>query len=117
MRKILIIRKNINFSHPSGFNPTFMKKGTYFLCGSPSHHAFQSRHSVKNYIPPKKNIVEGEDTIVVVVSQVDLVTNLSNWVVVVLPGTSMQIEICFSPTRGWRMDKNKCMVIIGKILS
>jgi len=35
----------------------------------------------KNDYPPKANLAEGEDTILVFVSQVNLVTNVSKWVV------------------------------------
>ncbi|XP_068492265.1 uncharacterized protein [Phaseolus vulgaris] len=72
-------KPNNKFSHPSGTNPTFKKKGNCFVCGKPGHHAPQCRHRAKNDYPPKANLAEGEDTIVAVVSQVNL--NVSKWVV------------------------------------
>ena len=69
-------KKYNKFSHPSGTNPTFKKKGNCFVCGKSGHHAPQCRHRAKNDYPPKKNLAEGEDTIVAVVSQVNLVTNV-----------------------------------------
>ena len=47
----------------------------------PGHHAPQCRHRAKNDYPPKENLAGGEDIIVVVVLQVNLVTNVSKWVV------------------------------------
>jgi len=70
-----------NFSHPSGPKPTFKKKGNCFVYGRSGHHTSQCRHGVKNDNPPKTNITEGEDTICAVISQVNLVTNVSKWVV------------------------------------
>jgi len=72
---------NNKFSRPNGTNLTFNKKGNCFVCENPGHHAPQCRHRAKNDYPPKENLVEWEDTIVVVVSQVNLVTNVSKWVV------------------------------------
>jgi len=69
------------FSRPIGTNPTFKKKGNCFVCGKPGHHAPQCRHRVKNDYPPKANLAEGKYTSVAVVSQVNLVTNVSKWVV------------------------------------
>ena len=66
---------------PRGTNPTFKKKGNCFVCGKPGYHAPQCRHRAKNDYPPKANLAEGEDTIVAVVSQVNLVRNVSKWVV------------------------------------
>jgi len=74
-------KKYNKFSRPNGTNLTFKKKGNCFVCGKPSHHAPQCKHRAKNDYPPKANLVEGEDTIVAVVSQVNLVTNVSKWVV------------------------------------
>ena len=50
----------------------------------PCHHAPQCRKGVKNgnsRNPPKANLVEGDDIIVVVVSQANMMTNSKNWVV------------------------------------
>jgi len=74
-------KKYNKFSRSSGTNPTFKKKKNCFVCGKPGHHAPQCRHRAKNDYPPKANLVKGEDTIVTVVSQVNLVTNVSKWVV------------------------------------
>jgi len=72
---------NNKFSRPYGTNLTFKKKGNCFICGKPGHHTPQCRHRAKNNYPLKKNLAEGEDTIVAVVSQVNLVTNVNKWVV------------------------------------
>jgi len=72
---------NNKLSRPNRTNPTFNKKGNCFVCGKSGHHAPQCRHGAKNDYPPKENLAEGEDTIVPVVSQVNLVTNVSKWVV------------------------------------
>lgn len=61
--------------------PLSRKKVNCFVCGKSGHHAPQCRHRAKNDYPPKANLAEGEDTIVAVVSQVNLVTNVSKWVV------------------------------------
>jgi len=74
-------KKYNKFSRPSGTNPTFKKKGNCFVCGKPGHHVPQCKHRAKNDYPPKANLAEGKDTIVAVVSQVNLVTNVSKWVV------------------------------------
>ena len=66
-----------NFFCPGGPKPTFKKKVNCFICGRPGHHTPQYRHWVKNDNPPKVNIAEGEDTICAVISQVNLVTNVS----------------------------------------
>jgi len=57
------------------------KKGNCFVCGKLGHHAPQCRHRAKNEYPPKVNLVEMEDTIVAVISEVNLVTNVNKWVV------------------------------------
>ncbi|XP_068504307.1 uncharacterized protein [Phaseolus vulgaris] len=74
-------KKYNKFSRPSGTNPTFKKKGNCFVCGKPGHHAPQCRHRAKNNYPPKANLAEGGDSIMAVVSQVNLVTIVSKWVV------------------------------------
>ena len=55
--------------------------GTCSVCDKPGHHAPQCRKRVKIGNPPKANLVEGDDIIVVVVSQANMVTNSKNWVV------------------------------------
>jgi len=62
-------------------NLVFKKKGNCFVCGKPNHHAPQCRRRARNENPPRANIAQGEDTIVAVVSQVNLMTNMSKWVV------------------------------------
>jgi len=47
------------------------------VCGKPGHDAPQCRHRAKNNYPTKANLAEGEYTIVAVISQVNLVTNVS----------------------------------------
>jgi len=61
--------------------PLSRKKDNCFVCGKPGHHAPQCRHRAKNDYPPKANLAEREDTIVTVISQVNLVRNVSKWVV------------------------------------
>ena len=53
------------------------------MCSKSSHHAPQCQNRKRNNNPPKTmvNMVEGEDIIVAVVSQVNMVTNEKNWVV------------------------------------
>ena len=53
------------------------------MCGKPDYHAPQCRNRKRNNNPPKTmvNMVEGEDIIAAVVSQVNMVTNEKNWVV------------------------------------
>jgi len=80
-KKIDHKKKYNKFSRPNGTNPTFKKNGNCFVYGKSGHHAPQCRHRAKNDYPPKANLAEGEDTIVAVVSQVNLVTNVSKWVV------------------------------------
>jgi len=74
-------KSNFRNSHPKGSNPTFKKKGNCFVCGKPSHHAPQCRRRARNDNPPWANIAQREDIIVAVVSQVNLMTNVTKWVV------------------------------------
>ena len=65
-------------------NPSFKKKGAYFVCGKPRHFVPQCRYKVvRNDNPPKPraNLVEGDDIIVAVISQVNIVTNVNKYVV------------------------------------
>ena len=64
-------------------NNNFKKKGNCFVCGKPGHHAPQCCNRKRNNNPPKTmvNMVEGEEIIAAVVSQVNMVTNEKNWVV------------------------------------
>ena len=74
-------KSNFRNFRPKGSDPTFKKKRNCFVCGKPGHHAPQCRHRARNDNPPKVNIAQGEDTIVTVMSQVNLMTNVSKWVV------------------------------------
>ena len=69
---------------PKISNPqTLKKKSTYYVCGKPGHHAPQCRKKLKtgnSGNPSKANLVERDDIIVVVVSQVNMVTSSKNWV-------------------------------------
>ena len=60
------------------------KKGACFVCGKPGHFAPQCMYKVvRNDNPPKPraNLVEGDDIIVAVISQVNVVTNVNKWLV------------------------------------
>jgi len=63
--------------------PNFKKKGSCFVCGKLGHHAPQCRNRMRNNNPPKPkaNLVEGDDIIIAVTSQIYLVANVNNWVV------------------------------------
>ena len=74
-------KNNFRKSRPNGSNLVFKKKGNCFVCGKPGHHAPQCRRRVRNVNHPRANIVQGEVTIVAVVSQVNLMTNVSKWVI------------------------------------
>ena len=75
-------------SHPeTGSDPPTgsSRKGVlHYVCGKPGHHAPQCRKRVKtgnSGNPPKANVVKGDDIIVFVVSQANMVANSKNWVV------------------------------------
>jgi len=57
------------------------KKGNCFVYGRSGHHAPQCKHRTKNKNVPNANIVEREETIIAAISQVNLVTNVSKWMV------------------------------------
>ena len=61
----------------------FKKKENCFVCGKPNHHALQCWNRKRNHNPSKSkiNLVEGEDIIAMVFSQVNMVTNEKKWVV------------------------------------
>ena len=70
------------------FNPSHMlmllillsRKKACFVCGKPGHFVPQCRYKVvRNDNPPKPraNLVEGDDIIVAVISQVNVVTNVN----------------------------------------
>ena len=50
-------------------NPAFKKKGNWFVCRNPGHHAATcyKRHKKNEKDPPKAKLVEGEDIIATVV--------------------------------------------------
>ena len=65
-------------------NHSFKKKGACFVCGKPGHFAPQCRYRiVRNDNPPKPraNLVEGDDIIIAVISQVNVVTSVNKWMV------------------------------------
>ncbi|GAU51024.1 hypothetical protein TSUD_283680 [Trifolium subterraneum] len=79
---------------PRVTNPTIKRKGNCYVCGKAGHHAPQCRHRMGNDNPPKPraNLAEGDEKdndiivsvislIVAVVSQVNMVTDVSKWVV------------------------------------
>jgi len=72
---------NNKLSRPNGTNPTFKKRRNCFVCGNPGHHAPQCRHRAKHDYPSKANLAKEEDAIVAVISQVNLVNDVSKWVV------------------------------------
>src|ERR1044072_4190668 len=82
-------KRYANKKHDSNHNipkspiPTFKKKGNCFVCGKMGHHAKQCRHRPRTGNPPKPNanLVEGDDVIAAVVSQVNMVSGVRNWVV------------------------------------
>jgi len=74
-------KNNFRNSYPNGSNPTFKKKGNCFVCGKSGHHTPQCRHRARNDNPPRANITQGKDTIVVFAFQLYLMTNMSKWVV------------------------------------
>jgi len=61
--------------------PSLRKKGNCFVCGKSGHHTPQCRHRARNDNPLRANIAEGENIIVAVISQVNLITNVNKWVV------------------------------------
>ena len=65
-------------------NPNIKKKkGFCFVCGKPGHHAAQCRKRARNEKPPKPkaNLVEGDDIIAAVISQVNMVASVQEWIV------------------------------------
>ena len=61
-------------------NPSFKKKGACFICEKPGHFVPWCRYKVvRNDNPPKPkaNLVEGDDIIDAVISQVNVVTNVN----------------------------------------
>lgn len=96
------------------------KKSNCFVCGKPSHHAPQCHfRATRNDNPPKAkvNLAERDDIIAAVISQVNIVTNVSKWVVDSgLLATYVQIEMPFHLTLLWRMEKSKStLVILGPL--
>ncbi|PHU05195.1 hypothetical protein BC332_26017 [Capsicum chinense] len=67
-------------------NPNFKKrKGTCFTCGKHGHYATQCRHRMRNNKEmrnsPKANLAEGDGIITAVISQVNMVAHIQEWVV------------------------------------
>ncbi|KAK2373270.1 hypothetical protein QL285_074314 [Trifolium repens] len=64
-----------------------IKNGDCYVCGKSGHHAPQCRYRKSNDNPPKPraNLAEGDDDnndiIVAVISQANIVTDVSKWVV------------------------------------
>ena len=91
-------KNNRSINKSQGNDPNFKKKKScYFTCGKPSHHTVQCRRRVRNDnekgYPPKANLVEGDEIIAAVVSQVNLVAHVKEWAVDSrLLETSVQIE-------------------------
>ena len=73
--------KKPDFMPKANPNPTFKKKGSCFVCGKSSHHAPQCKRRMGNDNPPKPkaNLVEGDDIIVAIISQVCLMANVKEW--------------------------------------
>ncbi|GMJ08125.1 hypothetical protein HRI_004481700 [Hibiscus trionum] len=74
-----------NHAMPKFNNPTFKKKGNccYFY-GKPGHYAHQCRHRKGRHENPANsnvNLVEADEIIVAVVSQANIVTNMTEWVI------------------------------------
>ncbi|OIT20631.1 hypothetical protein A4A49_61260, partial [Nicotiana attenuata] len=69
---------------PKTNNQTFKEKGNCFVCGTPGHYVAQCRKMVQNDNPTKAKVnfteAKVDDIIVAVVSQVNLVTNVKDWV-------------------------------------
>ena len=60
------------------------KKGYCFVCGKSGHHAVQCRNRAgknDNHAKRRVNLVEADDTIVAVISQANLVANVSDWAI------------------------------------
>ena len=62
--------------HPKTITPPLKKKGICYVCGKPGHYAARCRFKKRNDNPPKPrdNLVDGDDIIAAVVSQVNMVT-------------------------------------------
>lgn len=99
--------QNSSFVPKVNNSNTFKKKGYCFVCGKPNHHASQCRDRVKNENPymqnanmaprqnfnmaprpnpykwskPSANVAQGDDIISAVISQINLVANVKDWVV------------------------------------
>ncbi|GMI72561.1 hypothetical protein HRI_000925400 [Hibiscus trionum] len=74
-----------NHAMPKFNNPTFKKKGNCcYVCGKPGHYAHQCRHRKGRHENPAQsnvNLVEADEIIVAVVSQANIVTNMTEWVI------------------------------------
>lgn len=76
------VNKKPNQNIPK-FTPTFKNKGNCYVCGKLGHFAKHCRHRLRNGNPPKPNanLVKGDDIFVAVISQVNMVSSVRNWVV------------------------------------
>ncbi|CAL8115947.1 unnamed protein product [Prunus armeniaca] len=50
----------------------FKKKGSCFVCGKPRHHAHECRHRMRDNNPARANVVEADDIIVAVISEINV---------------------------------------------
>ncbi|CAH9119628.1 unnamed protein product [Cuscuta europaea] len=73
-----------NYNKPK-HTTNLKKKGDCYVCGKPGHHAIECRKRafVKTKNPPKPsaNLVESDDIITAVVSQICLVADVNEWIV------------------------------------
>ncbi|GMJ12565.1 hypothetical protein like AT4G00980 [Hibiscus trionum] len=71
----------INHAMPKFNNPTFKKKGNCcYVCGKLGHYAHQCRHQKgrhKNHAQSHVNLVKADEIIVAIVSQANIVTNMT----------------------------------------
>ncbi|GMI67409.1 hypothetical protein HRI_000410200 [Hibiscus trionum] len=74
-----------NHAMPKFNSPTFKKKGNCcYVCRKPMHYAHQCRHRMgrhENLAQSNVNLVEANEIIAAVVSQVNIVTNMIEWVI------------------------------------
>ena len=63
-------------------NPTFKKKGNFFFCGKPGHHAPQCHNRKRlEKVKPKVNLVEAKVIATVISFKMSMVTNMKDWIV------------------------------------
>ena len=95
------------------------REGVCFVCGKLGHFAPQCKFKVvRNYNPPKPraSLIEGDDIISIVISQVNVVINVNKWVV----DSGATRHICANkslpPTLLWGMEKNKFILVTRELL-